>query len=207
MILHGATVKHKFLCSHEPTGKDGGSGKRTLCVHSGRCWGFKPGGKSCLSVNEPQNSRAALGFWRLQLVFLCSNLLGTTKIPLRGHVTRSPHHLLQWWRSQRAAAEEFVGVHNGCDLSGWSPGWAKGSKHQFTAPCVCQVCMDSHRGWLQPFQQLIFKLIIEGKTQTFKKYLHFICCLCSPCSDHTQSLSGPFFLSKPVSITAVKLLS
>lgn len=86
-------------------------------------------------------------------------------------------------------------------------GGQKAPSTSLLLPMFARCAWDSHRGWLQPFQQLLFKLIIEGKTQTFKKYLHFICCLCSPCSDHTQSLSGPFFLSKPVSITAVKLLS
>lgn len=69
MIPRGAIVKHELLCSHKPSRKDGGNGRRKLCVQkgsSGRCWGFKPGSKSCLSVNELQNSCGALGFWRSQ---------------------------------------------------------------------------------------------------------------------------------------------
>lgn len=55
------------LCSHKPMGKDGGNCRRNLCVQKGsrgRQWGFKPGSKSWLSVNELQNSGGAPGFWR-----------------------------------------------------------------------------------------------------------------------------------------------
>lgn len=147
MIPRGAIVKHELLCSHKPSRKDGGNGRRKLCVQkgsSGRCWGFEPGGKSYLSVNELQNSCGALGFWRSQA--------RVSLLQPFGHNTTVKIRRGDMWKkvpitfcSNGAAREWHLKSLWECmmDLTCQDdpPGWAKGYKHQFTALCVCQVCM------------------------------------------------------------------
>lgn len=140
MILRGVTVKHELLCSHKPMGKDGGN-CRKLCVQKGsrgRQWGFKPGSKSWLSVNELQKL-----WWSPRVLEATGSRFSAStfwaQYDCKSIGTRTLSHFLQRWGSQRIAPKELVGVHDGPDLSGWSPGWAKGYEHQFPAPCLPDV--------------------------------------------------------------------